>query len=361
MTATADDPSLLTILAKDIGVRQCGTEGAAAAADAIADAFRKSGLEPRFQEFPLLRYDAGEPELWVGGERWRVGPCMYAHPGVCEGPVERLSDGCWAVGEGRLVRSLFGRGPIPFTARAAAGGYVATPPTAFLSRADDERLREGQHARLVVRGVWTPGQRDRNVIARIPGAGAEKVVVGAHFDSVWRGAGAIDNATGVEGLVRLARRFVGRRLPRSLEVVAFAAEEIGLVGARRYVADHRERGQLDSIVGMVNLDCIGYGESLKLLSSHPSLADRALATVARLGLDVRYDCATDLKADAGTDHVPFAEAGIPAISILHFPYEEYHLPEESPDLVDERSLHDAVELAADLVSSQLSVPVRLSS
>jgi hypothetical protein len=47
----------------------------------------------------------------------------------------------------------------------------------------------------------------------------------------------------------------------------------------------------------------------------------------------------------------------PAATILHFPYEEYHLPEESLALVDEQRLADAVELAADLIESQLAAPV----
>jgi hypothetical protein len=357
VTAPATERGLLVTLAREIGVRQCGTERAVAAANAVADGFRELGLEPRFQEFPLLRYDAEEPELWVSGERWPAGPCMYAHPGVCEGPVERLSDGCWAVGEGRLLRSPVGRGPTPFTARHAASGHVATPPTAFVSVADARRLREGQVARLVVKGAWVPGQRDRNVIAEIAGESRERVVVGAHFDSVWRGAGAVDNATGVEGLRRLAARFAGRRPPRTIELVAFGAEEIGLVGARRYVAHARERGLLDEIVGMINLDCIGYGEKLHLLCSPPALLARATQIAKRLGLNERYEVASEFAADAGTDHVPFAEAGIPAMTILHFPYDEYHLPEESLDLVDDQRLADAVELAAALVDSQLVAPV----
>jgi hypothetical protein len=346
---------VLERLAVGIGERRCGTEAAARAARAIADAFRELGLEPRFQEFPLLRFDPEEPQLWIDGERWSVGPCMYAHPGECEGPVERLRDGVWAVGEGRLVRSLYGRGPIPFTVGSRDGGYVAAPPTAYLSRADDARLRDGQHARLVTRGTWVSGTRDRNVIAEIPGESDERIVVGAHFDSVWRGPGAIDNATGVEGLLRLAQRFVGRALPRTLEFVAFGAEEIGLIGARRYVADVRDRGGLPGIRSMVNLDCIGRGEKLELLSSTQELLDDAVAAARRLGLADRYelDPQTGLE-DAGTDHVPFAQAGVRAISILHFPYEEYHLPEDTLDLVDEQQLADAVELAAALVEAELA-------
>jgi aminopeptidase YwaD len=346
---------MIETLAVEIGPRQCGTEAAARAAGAIADAFRALGLEPRFEEFPLLRYDAEEPELWVDGERWRAGPCMYAHPGECEGPVRRLSEGKWSVGEGRLERSLFGKGPIPFTGSSLDAGHVAQPPTAFLSRADAERLREGQHARLVVRGSFVPA-RDRNVVAELPGASEEVVVVGAHYDSVWRGNGAIDNATGVEGLLRVAGRLAGREHPRTLRFVAFGAEEIGLVGSRRHVAGIKERGEIEQVVGMVNLDCIGYGEKLELLCAPDALLERTQAEVARLGLDSRYEIVTELAAEAGTDHLPFTRAGVPALSILHFPYDEYHLPEESPELVDERLLADAVDLAVAMVESQLAEP-----
>ena len=337
-------------------MRRCGTDAAAEAARAVADAFYALGFAPRMQEFPFLRFDPEEPELWVDGERWTVGPCMYAHPGECEGPVEQLRDGVWAVGEGRLLRSIYGRGPIPFTVGSRDAGYLAAPPTAYLSRADDARLRAGSHARLVTRGEWTQA-RDRNVIATAAGASEETIVVGAHFDSVWRGPGAIDNATGVEGVLRLAERFAGRALPRTLEFVAFGAEEVGLVGARRYVAEARERDALGGIAGMVNLDCIGYGEKLELLCSTPELLDDAVAAAGRLGLADRYELVTEASLeDAGTDHVPFAAAGIPAISILHFPYEEYHLPEDTLDLVDEQLLADAVELAAEVVELLLARP-----
>jgi hypothetical protein len=72
--------ALLSTLVNEIGVRQCGTEAARMASDAIVAAFMELGLETHVQEFPLLRYDAEEPELLVSGERWTVGPCMYAHP-----------------------------------------------------------------------------------------------------------------------------------------------------------------------------------------------------------------------------------------------------------------------------------------
>jgi len=325
--------NLVETLSGTIGVRTAGSEEAARAADAVADAFRELGLKPRFQEFPLLGYDPEEPELEIDGERWPAGPCLYAQPGEVEGEIQRLSDGIWAVGEGRIMRTPFGRGPIPFLTGLKYGGYLATPPTAFVSVADSERLQDGMRARLVVRGEFVPGRRDRNVIAELPGESDEAIVVGAHFDAVWRGPGAIDNATGVEGLRRVAERLVGRKHPRTLRFISFGAEEIGLLGARRYVLEEKQAERLDRIVG------------------------RAEELARTLGLLDRYEVSTELSEEAGTDHAPFAGEKIPAISVLHFPYDEYHLTTDTAELVDEQLMNDAVELATALVESQLARPV----
>ena len=349
--------NLVETLSGTIGVRTAGSEEAARAADAVADAFRELGLKPRFQEFPLLGYDPEEPELEIDGERWPAGPCLYAQPGEVEGEIQRLSDGIWAVGEGRIMRTPFGRGPIPFLTGLKYGGYLATPPTAFVSVADSERLQDGMRARLVVRGEFVPGRRDRNVIAELPGESDEAIVVGAHFDAVWRGPGAIDNATGVEGLRRVAERLVGRKHPRTLRFISFGAEEIGLLGARRYVLEEKQAERLDRIVGMVNLDCIGRGDKLVLLAAPAELLGRAEELARTLGLLDRYEVSTELSEEAGTDHAPFAGEKIPAISVLHFPYDEYHLTTDTAELVDEQLMNDAVELATALVESQLARPV----
>jgi hypothetical protein len=48
---------------------------------------------------------------------------------------------------------------------------------------------------------------------------------------------------------------------------------------------------------------------------------------------------------------------VPAVTILHFPYDEYHLPAEAPELCDPQLMDDAVALAQVLVESQLAHPV----
>jgi aminopeptidase YwaD len=366
--------SLLETLATKVGVRMAGSPEAERAAEAVADALRDLGLGPSFQEFHLLGYDPEEPELEIGGERWEAGPCMYAHPtdGVIEGRVRHIGEA--SLGEffppahvfavedksgrelARLQASPFGGPAIPFV---AGPRQIAVGPTAFISGSDAVRLRrlEGAIARVRVGGCFMPGRRDRNVVARLRGESDEAVVVSAHFDSVWHGPGAIDNATGIEALLRVARRLADRRHPRSVLFCAFAAEEIGLLGARHFVYEAGISGELERIRGVVNLDCVGRGRRLELLGRPAELRTRAEELARDLGLAERYRVHVEY-TKAGLDSVPFTEEGVPALSIVHFPYPEYHLPSERLELVDERRLADSVDLAVALVESQLERPVR---
>ena len=253
----------------------------------------------------------------------------------------------------RLLTSPFSTGAIPFMSMHV---HITTPPTAFVSIADSARLEDGMRVKLKVGGRFLPGRRERNVIADIPGKSDEHVIVSAHYDSVWRGPGAIDNATGVEGVRRVGEALAGRELEHGVRLVAFAAEEIKLTGSRYYVDEATLRDELDEILGVVNLDCIGRGSELTILASPDALLGRAHRSRTSLGLLDRYTLTTG-PGTGGVDSHWFAERKVPAATLLHFPYDEYHLPADVPALVDERLMDDAVALAVALVESQLAQPV----
>ena len=360
---------LIEGLAGRIGPRTAGSAAAAEAADTVAAAFRELGLDVRFQEFQLLGYDADEPLLEVEGERWAAGPCMYSHDFDGEGTVRRIGTSNAPVGDGllpnfaivdaggreraRLLTSPFSVGAIPFMSTHT---HITTPPTAFVSRADAERLLDGMRVRLRVSGRFLPGRLERNVIADLPGRRGEHVVVGAHYDSVWRGPGAIDNASGIEGVRRIGAALAGRDLERGVRLVAFAAEEIKLTGSHYYLDEAKLRGELEQVAGMVNLDCIAFGEQLNLLASPQALLDRATETARTLGLLERHELVTG-PATGGIDSHWFVENKIPAVTVLRFPYDQYHLPTDVPALVDEQQLEDTVALGLALVESQVADPV----
>ena len=106
------------------------------------------------------------------------------------------------------------------------------------------------------------GRRYRNVVAAFGPEGGERVVVGAHYDAAGEHPGADDNASGVAGLLELARLLgAGPALARRVELVAYSLEEPPWFGTDRMgSAVHADglRGQGAQLVAMLSLEMIGY-------------------------------------------------------------------------------------------------------
>jgi aminopeptidase YwaD len=349
--SAATSTSLLEALAVRIGVRTAGSPEAHAAAEAVASSFRDLGLDPRFQEFRFLGFRPEAPELTIEGAAWDAGPCLYAPPAEIAGPIRFV--GKLVLRPGSFETPVFGIGDAARLYVNTRGPAVPllplTPPTlggpaAWIGAVNGARLAqlEGAAATLRTGGELLPNQVDRNVLATIPGRSAEEVVVCAHVDSVWRGPGAVDNASGVEGLRRVAERFAHRQTRRSLVLAAFGAEEPGLLGSTHFVHEARLNGDLDRIAAVVNLDSIARGERLEVLAS-----DELLPYLDGLGGNVG-------KQLPGSDHWPFVQAGVPSVALTYHPYAEYHTPGETIDLVDPARLDESVELACALVERLLA-------
>jgi hypothetical protein len=106
----------------------------------------------------------------------------------------------------------------------------------------------------------------------------ETIVIGAHYDHLGRGGegslaqhsgeihhGADDNASGVAGVLELARVFAAQRPKpkRTMVFIAFSGEEEGLLGSNYYV-NHPFKA-LSSTVAMINMDMIGRMRERKLI------------------------------------------------------------------------------------------------
>jgi Zn-dependent M28 family amino/carboxypeptidase len=99
----------------------------------------------------------------------------------------------------------------------------------------------------------------RNIIAESPGGDPDNVVVvGAHLDSVPRGAGINDNGSGSAGILETAEVLAAREIaPRNkLRFMWYSAEEFGLLGSRAYVND-LSAAERSKIKAMLNFDMIG--------------------------------------------------------------------------------------------------------
>lgn len=106
------------------------------------------------------------------------------------------------------------------------------------------------------------GRTYRNVVAAYGPAGGERVVVGAHYDAAGPLPGADDNASGVAGLMELARLLAESPPPRArVELVAYALEEppffrTRYMGSAVHARSLREQGA--RVRAMISLEMIGY-------------------------------------------------------------------------------------------------------
>jgi len=188
-----------------------------------------------------------------------------------------------------------------------------------------------------------------NLVVRKPGATAETVIIGAHYDKVANGCGAIDNWSGIVVMAHLYRSLRNVKMSKTLLFVAFGKEEEGLVGSHAMVKA-MSREQASQVCAMINLDSFGMGaaqaaanmSSKKLMDLAESLAKRMQMSFG--GAAIR---------GAGADSISFIGRGIPAIT-LHGVTEDWrkvlHTDNDRPTKVVAVSVYLGYRLALSMVA-----------
>jgi glutaminyl-peptide cyclotransferase len=200
----------------------------------------------------------------------------------------------------------------------------------------------------VPRGRYQPVPRGlRNVIATVPGRDPSRVVVvGAHYDTydLPGFVGANDSASGTAVVRQLARTIRPRTVRPTLVFIFFDGEEAppdtdfdseGLrgstVAARVY--KHAEAMILLDFVGERNLRLPREANSSRRLWS------RLRAAARRVGAERTFPPGTGPAVT--DDHIPFLQAGVPAIDLIDFDFACWHRRCDNLSVVSARSL-DAV-------------------
>jgi Zn-dependent M28 family amino/carboxypeptidase len=167
-----------------------------------------------------------------------------------------------------------------------------------------------------------------NVAGLLRGAerASEHVVVSAHLDhlgigpamggdTIYNGAG--DNASGVSGMLEVARAFsaLPKRPPRSILALAVTGEEKGLQGSE-YFARH-PTVPIESIVANVNLDGVSWElepfDIIALGAEHSTLQRAVAASLAAMKLKQSPDAEPEQVFFIRSDQYNFVKRGIPAI------------------------------------------------
>ncbi|MCW0389204.1 hypothetical protein NB722_003743 [Xanthomonas sacchari] len=170
----------------------------------------------------------------------------------------------------------------------------------------------------------------RNVVGVLPGSSRadEAVLYMAHWDHLGKHEGepgdniyngAVDNATGVAGILEIAEAFAHQqpKPERSVVFLAVTLEESGLLGSKYYVA--HPTFPLNKIAGVINLDAMPVAGRAKDLVVNgfgsSQLEDLLKPIAAAQGRVLHAEDAPQSGFYFRSDHFNFAKAGVPALYI----------------------------------------------
>lgn len=204
-----------------------------------------------------------------------------------------------------------------------------------------------------------------NVVALIPGRDRtlreEYVVVGAHYDHLGHGEarssslgelgqvynGADDNASGTVALVAIARELVRRPPRRSVVLVAFSGEELGLLGSAAYV--RQPAVPLERTVAMVNMDMVGRLRNDRLLVFGSETAAEFPALLDSLNTAARFDLKYSGDGFGRSDQQSFYVARKPVLHVFTDLHEDYHRPTDDWERINLPGLVRVADFTGSLV------------
>ncbi|MFN3690949.1 MAG: M20/M25/M40 family metallo-hydrolase, partial [Fimbriimonadales bacterium] len=215
----------------------------------------------------------------------------------------------------------------------------------------------------------------RNVIGFIPGSDSnlrdEVIVIGAHYDHLGFGEvgslapepgdihyGADDNASGTAAIMELARLLAQNRerLKRSVLVIAFSAEEEGLLGAAHFV--QHPTVPRENIVAMLNFDMVG-----RMTNNRVSVSGVGTAaeweSILNAANTENLTLQLSQSASGGSDHMPFMRANIPVLFFFTGMHPDYHRPSDTWDKINYEGQAQIVALAERVVYEIARRPERL--
>lgn len=221
--------------------------------------------------------------------------------------------------------------------------------------------------------VKDPSPAD-NVVGMIKGSDPvlsnEYIIIGAHFDHLgWGGPtsyhkervtvyggkikeihnGADDNASGVAGLIELARNLKTSPPKRSVIFIAFNGEEFGLVGSEYYV--NNPLAPLDKSIFMLNFDMIGRlrNNTISLFGTGSSPVLNGIADSLSAADSIQI-----VKSQFGfgpSDHSSFYRKQIPVTMIITGVHEDYHKPTDDVGKINFKGEAHVLRFAESLVRS----------
>ncbi len=230
---------------------------------------------------------------------------------------------------------------------------VGTIPGVSINSEDTMLLKEvslrGGRVRLEVSALF-PEEKGKNFIVRIRGDDKKPIVlICSHYDSMWLGPHAFDNASGTSSTLELIRSF--RDSPYNLDFLICGAEELGFWGSRAFVDQHpKECSDIDLVVCLdgicSDLGPVEIGVSEELAPRIRELAKKNSFIVDQWSIPPRPN----------SDHVSFEALGKPIFWLTTMdPY--YHTIKDIPDHISSKRLKIHTDFVAKVIMNLMDEPM----
>ncbi len=210
-----------------------------------------------------------------------------------------------------------------------------------------------------------------NVVGYIDNGAEETVVIGAHYDHLGEGHdgnsldpnpadkihnGADDNASGVAGVIELARLYQNNRVrePYNFVFICFSGEELGLFGSKKYC--ETPTIDLKKVHFMLNMDMIGRLNAEKSIliggvGTAPELFD-IIGIVQKNGIKVKVDSA----GIGPSDHTSFYLKDIPVLFVFTGQHSDYHKPSDDTEKINFEGEIQVLELVTKIIDGCMMFP-----
>lgn len=211
-----------------------------------------------------------------------------------------------------------------------------------------------------------------NVLGYLPGKTSEYVIIGAHYDHIGLGhtyslaprlagtvhPGADDNASGTAALLELASKFVPRQqeLRRGILFVAFAGEEVGLLGSSEWA--NKPTLPLGKAVAMINMDMIGRPQDRKIYVGAIGTGSTFEPIVERVVAQHEFEIDRSQDGYSASDHTSFLSRGIPSLFFFSGLHADYHKPSDTWDKIDAQTASAVVSLIHDVANAVVADTAR---
>lgn len=218
--------------------------------------------------------------------------------------------------------------------------------------------------------------KTRNIVGIIRGSDPvlrdEYIVIGAHYDHLGMGGpgsgsrvpdsaavhnGADDNASGVASIIEIAGKLSAnqKQLKRGVIVVAFGAEEMGILGSKYFMA-HPPVPE-EKIKAMVNLDMVGRlsDSTLALTVGGSGTSTQSETLLNEVNKNYNFNLRLSPEGYGPSDHASFYSKNIPVFFITTSAHYDYHTPLDDVDRLNIPGQLKVTEYTCELVQKLSSL------